>query len=263
MNDMTDDFAHRPISDETLMRFADGELPPHERELVSAELARDPALARRLEAFRFTREDVRDAYSSTLTVPGVLSKRLDVIGLSSARNASAPRVLELSRLRAPVPSRRILALAAAIALLLAAAGWLLRDSLHPDYAWLDGSPALQRALDATLSHETAPIGKSISIEVVSTFASNEKSWCREFKIIDGVHHRASAVACRNDLGNWEVNATGTVTASEEVPDRRGTYGIAGATRPKAVADYVDNNLNADVSAGDELSLIEHHWSRQP
>ena len=43
-----------PISDETLMAFADGELPPDERRAVREALSKDPLLIERLECFLLT-----------------------------------------------------------------------------------------------------------------------------------------------------------------------------------------------------------------
>jgi hypothetical protein len=256
---MIDDPARKPISDETLMRFADGELPPDAQDFVAAEIARDPGLAQRLEAFRFTREELRDAYASTLATPQALIERLRAIGLPPPPSATKPRLVAISLLRRPGLRREVMALAAAVALLLAgAAGWLLRDSLRPDYAWLDASPALQRALDATPSHKTAQLKDSLSVKMISTFASKEKRWCREFKVLDGDRDRASAVACRSD-GVWEVKMKQDL-AEAPAQDPAATT-PAGPDQRGPVSDYVNRNFDADVSAKDELSLIEGHWSR--
>jgi anti-sigma factor RsiW len=128
------------------MRFVDGDLPPDEQSSMAAEIARDPDLAKRLEAFRFTREELVDAYAPTLQVPRELMERFlgPAAGSAPRHNRAKPSPTAISVLKRMNLSRQVMAMAAGAALLLAgASGWLLRDSLRPDYAGLVAPPSLQ------------------------------------------------------------------------------------------------------------------------
>ena len=66
----------KSISDETLMRFVDGDLPPDERSVIAGEVARNADLAQRLEAFRFTKEELAGAFAPALEAPPELIEKI-------------------------------------------------------------------------------------------------------------------------------------------------------------------------------------------
>ena len=258
---MIDNAARRPISDETLMRFADGDLPPDAQESVAAEIGRNPDLAKRLEAFKFTREELAHAFASTLEVPPSLIGKVHAIHLTTQASGMRSRSLVA---KSPLGRRslrhEILAMAAAVAFLLAgAAGWLLRDGLHPNYAGLDTPLTLQHALEQTPSHEIARLADGRSIEVTSTFASLQKRWCREYKLLDAGRVRSLALACRADDGIWREEAAEAVPAASQRSQR--AYVPAGSDQAGSLAAYRNRIFDRDVSAEVELRLIKGHWSR--
>ena len=116
------DPSRKSISDETLMRFVDGDLPPDERSVIAGEVARNPDLAQRLEAFRFTKEELAGAFAPALEAPPELIEKI----LRGAALASRISRWNLPSLAATTgPKRRnlrrdVMAIAAAVALLLAA-----------------------------------------------------------------------------------------------------------------------------------------------
>lgn len=263
---MTNDPASNSISDEALMRFVDGNLPPDEQSSMAAEIARDPDLTKRLEAFRFTREELVDAYAPALQVSRELMERFLGTGAGSApphnhtkTGPGAISVLKRLNLR-----RQVMAMAAAVTLLLAgASGWLLRDSLRPDYAGLVAPPQLQRALDETPSGGSAPLAGDLSVRLNSTFASLQGRWCREFTTVYSDRAQAPALACRGADGIWRIEAQEDPhDPARQSPDPQG-YVPVGAGQPELVAEHRDRIMGADLSLEDEANLIKGHWKRKP
>ncbi len=80
------------IDDTLLVAFADGELDALTTHLVAEQIAQDPALAARADAFRHSAELLRQALSSPeqLAVPALLAAR--VIRLTHARPAFSRRI---------------------------------------------------------------------------------------------------------------------------------------------------------------------------
>jgi anti-sigma factor RsiW len=79
------DHSRKSISDETLMRFVDGDLPPDERAVIAGEVARNPDLAQRLEAFRFTKEELAGAFAPALEAPPELIEKIMRGGAPASR----------------------------------------------------------------------------------------------------------------------------------------------------------------------------------
>jgi hypothetical protein len=257
------------ISDETLMRFVDGDLSPDEQSLVAAEIARNPDLTKRVDAFRFTREELPGAYVSTLRVPPQLMERF-LCAAGPAPNDTKPRLTARSVLERLNLRRQVMALAACAALLLAgASGWLLRDSLRPDYAGLVAPPSLQRALDETPSHESAKLAADLSIRLTSTFGSLQRRWCREYNMLYANRVQASALACRGADGIWRVEILEDLSDPSQPSTDPNAIRPAGEDREQhgrkteSVAEYRDRIMAADVSLQDEAKLITEHWKRTP
>jgi anti-sigma factor RsiW len=79
---------HNSISDETLMRFVDGDLSRDEQAVVAAEIVRDPQLEKRLEPFRFTKT-LAGFYAPALDVSPQLMERFLSRGAGKASPSSA------------------------------------------------------------------------------------------------------------------------------------------------------------------------------
>jgi hypothetical protein len=262
---MIDSPTRKPISDEMLMRLADGDLGGEERSFVAAEVARDPDLAKRFEAFRFTKEELPAIFAATLEAPKLIER---VLGGNAGRPSvnDATRFMTTSVCKRVSVRRQFLALAAASALLLAgAAGWLLRDGARPDYAGVVAPPSLQRALEETPSRQLATLGSGSSVRVNATFVSLRGRWCREYEVLNADRAQSSAVACRGTDGAWRVEVEEAVSdalsadpkayqPAGEKPARRGD-------KAGTVAEYRDRIMEADVSLEEELALTKGHWRR--
>jgi hypothetical protein len=162
-----------------------------------------------------------------------------------------------------------MAIAAAVALLLAgAAGWMLHDSVRPDYAGLVAPPSLQRALQETPSEVSARLPGDLSIRPSYTFASLQKRWCREYTVIHANGVGAQALACRGDDGIWRVE-TQEDPPSTPVSKNPNAYIPAGedpqplGSQGESVAEHRDRIFGVDLSLEDEAKLIKERWKRKP
>ena len=256
------DHNRKSISDETLMRFVDGDLPPDERSDIAGEAARDPDLAQRLEAFRFTKEELAGAFAPALEAPP------ELIGKILRRTAPASRIsrwnsLALSQwpaLKRPNLRRHVMAIAAAVALLLAgAAGWMLRDSVRPDYAGLVAPPSLQRALEETPSDVSAKLPGDLSIRPTSTFASTSEALVQGIQCNLCQSLEATALACRGDDGIWRVETQEDPPARPSRKIRKRMYRRA-KTRSRQEPAGQSRSPNTEIGSWVRTSLLKMRQS---
>jgi hypothetical protein len=241
-----------PVSEVTLMRFVDGDLPTREHAFVAELIAADPDATRTVLAYRFTEKKLCGAYDVVMNVPTDLINRC----LPAA---------DRPRLRSRLPGWRptALALAASLALLLAgAAGWQLLEATHSEVAGLVGiaPPVLQRVLETTPAGNGAQLSGAWSAKLVATFPSRERRWCRRYALNEGQHERARGIACRQGDG-WHIVVQ---AASRQAPTPDDTHGFpAGGDDP--VASYANEIMGGNVlDPGEEDQLIrKEHWKRAP
>jgi hypothetical protein len=248
-----------PVSEATLMRFIDGDLPPREHAFVAGLIAAHPEETRSVRAYRFTRHQLPAAFEAALNVPPELINRCLTQGAPNARGGLRPQWKRMA-LRATLP------LAACIALLLAGvAGWLLRDTLHSEVAGLLGVPtaSLRYALDATLTGEVARLGGGVMLKPMSTFPSIDGRWCRQYVLLsDGDHKRGSGLACRAADGNWRIDVQ-SVSRSAQRQDR--SMVAPAGVEDDPVAGYRDEIIGGNVltKESEERLIKLERWSRQP
>jgi len=249
-----------PVSEATLMRFIDGDLPPREHAFVAGLIAAHPEETRSVHAYRFTRHQLPAAFEAALHVPPELINRCLAGSPPNARRALRPRARG-SRWNMPT-----LPLAACIALLLAgAAGWLLRDAMRSEVAGLLGVPpaSLSYALEATLTGEIAHLGAGVMLKPMSTFPSADGRWCRYYVLLsDGDHKRGSGLACRAADGNWRIDVQ-SVSRSVQHQDR--SMAAPAGVEDDPVASYRDEIIGGNVlTKENEERLIKlEGWNRQP
>jgi len=243
-----------PVSEATLMRFVDGDLPPREHAFVADLVAAHPEELRSVEAYRFTKEQLPEAFVRALHVPPELMRRC----------------LPARRLSLLAPRTAAWALAASVAMLLAgASGWLLRAVTHEgrgDFTQvakgIAAPPSLQRALETTLTGEFAKLAANVSLKPMSTFPSLEKRWCRQYALDYADATRASGLACRDGDGIWRI---GVQSAPQPFQQRDRSRTVAAGTEEDAVANYRDQILGGNVLSKDhEEQLIRNErWARRP
>ena len=249
-----------PVSEATLMRFSDGDLPPREHAFVAGLIAAHPEETKSVRAYRFTKHQLPMAFEAALHVPPELISRCLAGSAPHERRALFPQWRGLRWNMATLP------LAACIALLLAgAAGWLLRDAMRSDLAGLLGVPpaSLRYALDATLTGEVAHLGAGVMLKPMSTFPSIDGRWCRHYVLLtDGDHKRGSGLACRAADGNWRIDVQ-SVSRTVQHQDR--SMVAPAGVEDDPVASYRDEIIGGNVlTKENEEHLIKlERWNRRP
>ena len=195
--------------DETLMAYTDGELDAAQRAAIDAAIAKDPALARRVEQQRALRERLAGAFAKVLDQP--VPERLDIAARGGANRVDAQgrgNVLQFPARSARAPSppwraREWTAMAASL-LLGVLLSWRL---LVPDpgviEAGKDGLLArgeLARALEHQLASEQR--GEE-PVLIGLTFMARDGNYCRSFVLRAA---QTAGLACRVGSG-WQIPAT--------------------------------------------------------
>ena len=247
-----------PISDESLIAYADGALEPEERVAVERRIQADPALADRARRFAESRARAKDALAPLLQekVPDALSAAVgdmlrdadggaesgeaDVVSLASRRrDASAG----MSRSSAP-RARWAMPIAASVALLIgAAAGFMIGTSQvdAPDSLSIAdlGQAGLVPALNTVTAGNESGIGADERFRAIATYRDGDGALCREFEVDRADGSTIVAVACRPDAA-WQVQFA--------VVARQTSDGYA----PASSLESLDAYLNA-TGAGAPLS----------
>jgi hypothetical protein len=257
-----------PISDEVLMAYADGELPPAEREAVSEALAHDASLMQRFEAFVFTRGPLPRVFDAILAAP--VPERLLAIVREPApverRAPPRPGSGFLSRVADSLRMAMLSPAGAAAALLIgAAAGWTLQDATRDDLVKLDerglvATDRLHQALETTPMGGSTGLGRSLTFKATFTFKSVDSTWCRQFDVAGGKGLESGGIACLED-GKWRLIGQGPATPAEQTPGGR----TVPADRPDNLLDTMRAQIKeADVlGVPEEKSLIDKGWGSKP
>jgi anti-sigma factor RsiW len=209
------------ISDEDLMRFADGELSPAAAGAIHERLPHDAELRRRLDVFLVTRAPVAAVFNEVLAEP--VPERLIAAVMRTApavRSAPSPigwterlRAMLEDAVAALAPAHLSPAFAAgltAAVLTSGTVGWLAGRASAPapmitaSAAGLVASGALAHALEATPS-ETPYAGDRATIVPVMSFATETDGVCREYRIMrTDAGPDYAGLACRTPEGAWSV-----------------------------------------------------------
>lgn len=272
------------ISDEVLMAYADGELPPQEKEALEALLSRDATLRMRLAPFVVTRREIAGVFDATLDEP-VPERLVDAIlraPVPPNRRPAASSGIEswLKRTRdvisaAVFPQGASLATAASLALMLsvgALAGWLAAQSgpretsglIASSGSSLTAAGALAQALEKAPSGTQALTGKlgSAVIPILSFRRAEGDGICREYQIRNATDEPDYAgLACRDAEGAWHVavhvETSKPATAQLETGEN---YQTAGGPTARAVDAVADALIAGDALGQDEeRALLENGW----
>lgn len=184
------------ITDETLMAFADGELPAAEAREVADRVAADPELAARARVFTATRDALKGL--APPPVPDALAERV------RAMSAPPSNVVPLRPRRAAMIWQ--LPAAAAIALAVGlGGGWMLHT---PQQTFGTLHAGLTDALTRVPSGERADVGDG-TLMPVSTFRDAGGDLCREFEHDRTDGPRITSVACHvGDAWNLRLAVAG-------------------------------------------------------
>lgn len=201
-------------SDDVLMAYADGELPPDQMTAIAAAEQADAAIAARIALFTQSRHAVSAAFAVSPAQGSdpmaALVRRLDQ---ATAPPAEASNVVTLQP-RRPVLSRTILSrpvplwqLSAAASLAFAVGLSFALSGAEPattDIAHLVIGPSdsLARALDTVPAgvRQTVALGE---VEVIGSFTTADGEFCREFELDAADNRTVVSVACR-DQDAWDL-----------------------------------------------------------
>jgi hypothetical protein len=237
--------------DETLMAYADGELDPARRAEIAAAVAKDPSLARRVDAHRALRARVASAYGAVLdsTVPDKL--------LAAARGPS-PSVANVAQFpkpaaQAPSPpwrAREWFAMAASLVL-----GFFISwRAFAPGGALIEASNdslvargELARALDGQLAAEN---GADRAVSIGLSFETRGGGYCRSFSLADS---QTTGLACR-EHGEWRIPATAASNSA-----RSDMQQAAGAIPPAILAAIEARISGEPLDAAGEAGAARDGW----
>lgn len=246
------------FTDETLMRYADGELDPQTATEIERAMETDGDLVSRVALFIDTRTAAQTALKPLLDepVPPLLRATVErmVREKASAGNSHQVTILPFpGRLaRFPVLSRRALPIAAslfAVVLGGVVGYWLAASGNQGDLQLAGISRTLLVEALATL-----PSGEDIQIDgtgqrlhAIATFRDREQSLCREFQLDIADRSTVSSVACHSD-GEWRI--TFAVVAGG------GDAGYAPASSTESLDSYLTSiHAGPPLEAADEKQAL--------
>jgi hypothetical protein len=249
------------ITDELLVAWVDDELDAAQRAMVSSVLANNPALCRRAEEMRLSRDLLREAFPlrPDENIPAPIEAASNRLAEAGARRSSPPRLVSSLFQRWWKYA--------------AAAGLVLCVAASASYlAWRGASEPTERSVTALMRigpdtplHavlETAPSAEVVNVpaenaamRAVLTFRAKDGRFCREFEILAG-SEGSTGIACRED-GNWHAEVM--LNAAVDPPNSN-YYAPAGAADESAVAEVVERLMDGDpLSAGQEAHVLASGW----
>lgn len=245
--------AHDPHwPDEQVHAYVDGELDAARAARLEADLARDAALAARVERQRQVRALLRERFDAVLAEP--VPARLHQAAAAGAGGVVTP----IGAARTGRVARAPLwwgALAASV-LIGVMLGWNLpRESGLPFTRGADGLLA-RGELDEALTQRLSSDGTGSSvISIALSFQDNDGRYCRSFSLAGGV----DGLACRGDAG-WQVEVIGQSAS----PGTAGDYRQAASPLSRTVLDAISARQSGDVlAAGEEARLRASGWRKAP
>ncbi|MBL8276450.1 MAG: hypothetical protein JNL93_07115 [Pelomonas sp.] len=244
------------VTDEELMAWVDGELPPPDADRVSAAVAADTALAARAARLQGLNRQLRQAFAAELDEPVPDALAAVARGEHLAAPATGARVV-------PLASRRRRGwmqwggLAAGVALVVALVPQLMPGGDRPGdtvQARADGRlmarGALADALERGLASETRPDGTRLLL----SFRDRSGEFCRSFAAPVG-----RGLACREG-GHWQVVVlTAPAAAAASAPGER--LRLANGELPAALLEAVEQRIaGLALDAAQERAARDARWA---
>ena len=255
------------ITDELLVAYVDDELDADQRAMVRSVLEINPALCRRAEEMRLSRDLLREAFPlrPEASIPQPLDAAANRLAEACARPASRPRP------RIYFQNRRRYAVAAGIMLCSVAIASYVAWRTASERTRLPATALMRIGADTELHGvlESSPSARVFNVpaekaalRAVLTFKAKDGRFCREFEILAS-SAGSTGVACRDEHGEWRAEVLKSTTA---VPADSNYYTPAGQSDEPAVAGVVDRLIQGDpLSAQEEAQLLVSGWqaSRSP
>lgn len=246
------------ISDELLIRYADGEASADDRLLVEAALAADPAVAARLAAHQGLADRVKAVFAPAEAAP-VPQALLDLLNTSGPQPTdSDTTVVPLEQFRqrkVPPPASRWMGWAGMAACLAigvmvgtqapwgAGPGLVDRDQ--------NARGALMAALDGQLASQ--PRAKGEAVRVGISFRKAGGNVCRTYAA-----DSSAGLACREG-GKWKVMVA-VAQAPAQSSTSSGEFRTAGSETPPAVLEAMDGLIVGEpLDAAGEAAARKAGW----
>jgi hypothetical protein len=246
------------LSDETLMKYADGELAPEERAAVEAALATDPVSTARVARLRAQRDTLARAFGSVLQEP--VPERLISVARTAPVTAASVRGLdevrgrkaERTRARWSVPQWGAIAASLIVGLLV---GQLALRSGGEDTLIAQGQAGLvaqgdlSRALTERLSG--GPATKSVTVGL--SYRTRNGGLCRAFSLAREAP--IAGIACRAGE-TWRIEAL-----ARGEPGVATEYRLAGGALPPLIVQAVESDIEGEpLNASEEASARSRGWN---
>ncbi len=225
------------MTDDDLIRFADGEADAASAAVIAAAIAGDPAMAAKVARYRTLRTAAAALFDDVLREPvpdrllSLLRPAATITGIAAAREARARSFA--------LPERA--ALAATLV-----AGFVGGHFLAPPTAApLTADAELTRSLDGN---------PASAIKIGFSYRDRAKNYCRVFR--DDRATPAAGVACRDDDG-WRLRVVAAAA-----PHPSGEYRTAAAELPPAVSATVDATIaGPPLDTLGEAAAAQRGWTR--
>jgi hypothetical protein len=248
------------ITDELLVAYVDDELDAAQRDMVSSVLETNPALCRRADEMRLSRDLLREAFplDPGASVPASIEASANRLAEACARTSARPKRSFLFK------DHRKYAMAAGVVLCVTAAASYL--------AWRAGSASTARSVTALMQIEpdsplhgvleSSPSANALdvpthdaSMRAVLTFRAKDGRFCREFEILAS-SGGSTGIACR-DQGAWRAEV---LLSAAPTPTSSTHYTPAGQSDDAAVAQVVERLIEGDpLSAQQEARVLANGW----
>lgn len=241
------------IDDDILMAYADGELEAAQRADVEAAIARDPALAARVQEHRALREQLQRAFDPVLQEP--MPERLtDAVSAPVGGKGTVIDLAEAQQRRTAKPASRwsapqwaAIAASLLVGLLLGRAGMDAGETVATRHgAWVATGEL------ATALNERPSGDEGGATHIGFSFRTATGTYCRTFTRTDA--QAVAGVACRID-DEWQLHAM------TEIARESSNYRMAASSLPPAVRAAVEEAMHGDpLSAEEEGAALASRWN---
>jgi negative regulator of sigma E activity len=244
-------------TDEQLMAFADGELPPDEVAVLERQIAADRSLQARVEAFRSSRLLVGEALKplGQKPVPSALEDSIRAMIAKDEQTRENNVVSLPQRPRKPVFQQPwALAAAASVAAVVVglgsySAGWNAASESRQQTAGVGGPlpDALADVLNSATSGNETHLGGD-RVRTIATVRTADGGICREFEIDTAASRTMVGIAC-HDQQKWRLDVAVSAPPSDG--------GYAPASSLTAIDSYLEAiGASEALSAEEEVTVLE-------
>jgi hypothetical protein len=263
------------LSDEALMRYADGLLDPSQEERVEKVLAGSPELHARVQQFRATGHELAGLFDEHLNAP-IPARLRDALITPDAKRKPAAKTSAAAQSGWRPPARwqhswRLRLAASFLFMAGLAVGWAIRSEGGRgapgarDLVTLEGQRLLARASlqDALESQPSGPGARQstqggIVVSITMTFQNEAGDYCREYQLTSSLPERYMGVACRAG-GQWMI-AVHMLTPPAATAVNQVIPASEGASTP--INAVVSAMIAGDPIVGDaEAAVLAGHWSK--